>query len=177
MKLKLRFLLLLDRLGIKKFKRSAQQRAFDKLIEPGLIKQFELAYRTDWGFTAEDEMKIEPKEGRVEIIMKYKGVVYGSGLDLKDFPKREDLARGLRQISFSMMETLRMNYYFAKTLMMDGCEHRVGDPNCCGSHGEICTEAALAFQSNLATECGGILHYQPVYGGYYYECDRCGRTK
>ena len=45
MRLKLRFLLLLDRLGIKKFKRTAKQRAFDKLFDPGLKKSFELSYQ------------------------------------------------------------------------------------------------------------------------------------
>jgi hypothetical protein len=24
--------------------------------------------------------------------------------------------------------------------------------------------------------CGGALHYQPVYGGYYHQCERCGTT-
>ena len=118
-------------------------------------------------------MKIEPKEGRVEIIMKYKGVVYGSGLDLKDFPKREDLARGMRQLAYSIMETLRMNHYFAEIFMMDGCEHRKGDPDCCGSGGDICD----ALTKNSKIEWGGIMHYQAFYGGFYYECDRCGRTK
>ncbi len=64
MRLKLRFLLLLDRLGIKKFPRTAQQRVFDKLLEPGLRKQFELAYRTDSGFI-EDKTN---SEGSFEMI-------------------------------------------------------------------------------------------------------------
>ncbi len=45
MRLKLRFLLLLHRLGIKKFKRTAKQRVFDKLFDPGLKKSFELSYQ------------------------------------------------------------------------------------------------------------------------------------
>ena len=57
MRLKLRFLLLLDRLGIKKFKRTAKQRAFDKLFDPGLKKNFELAYNTE--SMLEVEMTIE----------------------------------------------------------------------------------------------------------------------
>ena len=55
----------------------------------------------------------------------------------------------------------------SETFMMDGCEHTIGDPNCCGSFGEACTHP----------KCSGIMHYQPVYGGYYYKCDKCGRIK
>ena len=61
MRLKLRFLLLLDRLGIKKFKRTAKQRAFDKLFDPGLKKSFELAYKST-ALIAEDDM-ISPGTG------------------------------------------------------------------------------------------------------------------
>ena len=61
MRLKLRFLLLLDRLGIKKFKRTTKQRAFDKLFDPGLKKSFELAYKTI-DLMVEDDM-ISPGTG------------------------------------------------------------------------------------------------------------------
>lgn len=43
---------------------------------------------------------------------------------------------------------------------MDGMEHIVGDKKCCGQWARKC-------------DCGGIVHYQPVWGGYYYECDLC----
>lgn len=44
--------------------------------------------------------------------------------------------------------------------LMDGMEH-YPDPGCCGAFGKECS-------------CGGNLHYQPVYGGFYYKCDKCG---
>ena len=116
-------------------------------------------------------MKIEPKEGRLEVIMKYKDVMYGSGLELKDFPKREDLAKGIRKLAFSIMETLRLNHFFAETFMMNGCEHRRGDPDCCGSTSIICA------RTTNDVICNGIMHFQGVYDGSFYECDRCGRIK
>ena len=68
-----------------------------------------------------------------------------------------------------------------KTFDMDGCEHIVGDPDCCGCSGEICdvivNQVTLGKNIGAFDICGGIMHYQPVYGGYYYECDKCGRTK
>ena len=45
-------------------------------------------------------------------------------------------------------------------ILLDGEEHRVGDPGCC---------------SEEACPCGGLMHYQPTYGGYCYRCDLCGR--
>ena len=116
-------------------------------------------------------MKIEPEEGRLEIIVKYKGAMYGSGLELKDFPKWEDLAREIRLLGWSIMRTLELNHYFAKTFMMDSCEHRRGDPDCCSNFAKVC------IKTTNDEVCNGIMHYQPVYGGYYYECDKCGRTK
>ena len=67
-----------------------------------------------------------------------------------------------------------MNHFPTKTFDMDGCEHRRSDPDCCGSFGEICL---WSDDISPPTECGGIMHYQAVYGGYYYECDKCGRIK
>ena len=61
MRLKLRFLLLLDRLGIKKFKRTAKQRAFDKLFDPGLKKNFELSYKAT-SLMPEGDIKTEIEE-------------------------------------------------------------------------------------------------------------------
>jgi len=111
----------------------------------------------------------EPKEGCVEVKIKYKGIIYGLGLELKDFPTMEALTKGMRWLSFCTIETLKRKYYFAETFDMDSCEHRRGDPDCC-SH-EVC--------DNITDDvmCKGFMHYQPVYGGYYYECDKCGRTK
>jgi hypothetical protein len=46
---------------------------------------------------------------------------------------------------------------------MDGSEHTKEDETgCCGSFGKKC-------------ECGGFMHYQPVYGGQYYKCEQCGK--
>lgn len=45
---------------------------------------------------------------------------------------------------------------------MDGEEHIVGDNDCCLSFRKRC-------------KCGGIMHFQPVYGGIFYRCDRCGK--
>ena len=126
---------------------------------------------------------IKIAEGRIEIQMKYKNVVYGLSLELKDFPKREALVREMRALLFALMETLREKHYFAKTFMMDSCEHKVGDPDCCSLFGKPCNIITnVAVFGGLGTvgaydRCDGILHYQPVYGGYYYECDKCGRTK
>lgn len=47
--------------------------------------------------------------------------------------------------------------------LMDGSEHTKGDRDCCGHFGKEC-------------KCGGILHYQPVYGGFFYKCDNCARV-
>lgn len=44
---------------------------------------------------------------------------------------------------------------------MDGTEHfNNEETGCCTNWGGRC-------------ECGGWLHWQPVYGGYYYKCDKC----
>ncbi|HEC64060.1 MAG TPA: hypothetical protein ENI23_02060 [bacterium] len=149
------------------FTRKIPEGEHSKFLAPGLQKEFELAYKSRSMMS-----NIEVAEGRIEIQMKYNGIVYGNGLKLEDHPKWEDLAREMRVLSHSLMETLRENHYFAEIFMMDGCKHRRGDPDCCG-RGEICNE--LTYNSNIT--CSGIMHYQPVYGGFYYECDRCGRTK
>ena len=48
-----------------------------------------------------------------------------------------------------------------ETFIMDGSEHTTNSiTGCCDSFGKQCV-------------CGGFMHYQPVYGGYYYECERC----
>lgn len=45
--------------------------------------------------------------------------------------------------------------------MMDGSLHFEQEKtNCCGNFGKTC-------------ECGGYMHYQPVYGGFYYKCEKC----
>jgi hypothetical protein len=48
-----------------------------------------------------------------------------------------------------------------KSFTMDGSEHEsYEETGCCSGFGKRCT-------------CGGWMHYQPVYGGYYYECEVC----
>ena len=68
-----------------------------------------------------------------------------------------------------------------KTFIMDSCEHIIGDYKCCGSFGEVCQAHVneVSFGKNIGAydTCGGILHYQSVYGGYFYQCDKCGMTK
>ena len=49
-----------------------------------------------------------------------------------------------------------------KRLLLDGTQHEAGES--CGCMGKPCTKEA----------CPGYMHYQPVYGGYFYECDVCG---
>ena len=124
---------------------------------------------------------IEVAEGRVEVQIKYKGILYGLGLRLEDFPKKKDLDKGMRELSSILVNTLEMKHLFAETFLMDSWEHKIGDPDCCGSHGEICLAKTnqVTFGKDMGAFdiCKGILHYQPVYGGYYYECDKCGRTK
>lgn len=44
---------------------------------------------------------------------------------------------------------------------LDGAWHEVGDEDCCV--GDTC-------------RCGGVVHYQPTYGGYFEGCDRCDPT-
>lgn len=46
-----------------------------------------------------------------------------------------------------------------KTFFMDGINHVIGDEGCC--------------RTGLRCRCGGVIHYQPVYGGYEMECDCC----
>lgn len=46
---------------------------------------------------------------------------------------------------------------------MDGSEHEINsETGCCDRFGKTC-------------ECGGFMHYQPIYGGYYYKCEKCGK--
>lgn len=47
-----------------------------------------------------------------------------------------------------------------KTFEMDGDEHIVGDPKCCGVLGGLCP-------------CGGRIHSQPLWDCMDYECDLC----
>lgn len=44
---------------------------------------------------------------------------------------------------------------------MDGMEHRVPGREVCYCLGDKCPK------------CGGFRHYQPTYGGYYYQCEDC----
>jgi hypothetical protein len=45
--------------------------------------------------------------------------------------------------------------------IMDEMEHTTNSiTGCCDVHGKQCI-------------CGGFMHYQPTYGGYYYECEKC----
>ena len=47
---------------------------------------------------------------------------------------------------------------------MDGMEHTpMDETGCCQPFAKRCS-------------CGGWMHYQPVYGGYYYECEVCHKT-
>lgn len=48
----------------------------------------------------------------------------------------------------------------SKPFLMDGTKHYPGK-ECCGSFSQPCPR------------CGGIGHYQPVYGGVLYECEKC----
>ena len=48
--------------------------------------------------------------------------------------------------------------------LMDDNEHIIGDNECCGIFGEKC-------------KCGGIMHFQFVYDGIFYRCDRCGKYR
>lgn len=45
--------------------------------------------------------------------------------------------------------------------IMDGSEHTTNkETGCCDGFGRECS-------------CGGFMHYQPIYGGYYYKCEIC----
>lgn len=48
-------------------------------------------------------------------------------------------------------------------LWMDGTDHPTDGTCWCSGvrEGQLCS-------------CGGQQHYQPVYGGYYYQCEECG---
>jgi hypothetical protein len=47
---------------------------------------------------------------------------------------------------------------------MDGSEHYLeAVTGCCGNFGQQCS-------------CGGFMHYQPIYGGYFYQCELCRKT-
>jgi hypothetical protein len=50
-----------------------------------------------------------------------------------------------------------------ETFNMDGTEHDIG-PDCWCSIGS---------EDKVHTKCGGYWHYQGVYAGYYYKCDKC----
>ena len=128
-------------------------------------------------------MKLEIAEGRIEIIMKYKGMVYGFGFNLDFVKRKEDVDRELTQLTRCIRKILEERHFFAETFDMDGSEHSIGDPDCCGSFGEVCLAHVneVSFspgkQMGAYDTCGGILHYQVVYGGFYHQCDLCGRTK
>ncbi len=132
-------------------------------------------------------MKLEIAEGTVELQVKYNGTTYGSGLELKDYPNKESLIKGMHWLSSNLIETLREKHCFAETFDMDGSEHSIGDPDCCGSFSAPCLAHineiswALPGKEGLGVgaydKCKGILHYQAVYGGFYHQCDLCGRTK
>lgn len=48
---------------------------------------------------------------------------------------------------------------------MDGSEHYLESATgCCSNFGKQCS-------------CGSFMHYQPVYGGYFYKCELCGKTE
>jgi len=51
-----------------------------------------------------------------------------------------------------------------KTFDMDGSEHIIGDKDCCHRFGGVHKEDM------------GVIHFQAVYGGQYYECDKCHKT-
>ena len=64
------------------------------------------------------------------------------------------------------------------TIMMDGTEHS-GDE--CQqdrpTHGPGSASAGtLSCRSRVCADCKVILHWQPVYGGYYFACPGCGAT-
>jgi hypothetical protein len=46
---------------------------------------------------------------------------------------------------------------------MDGSPHFLKESGCC------CTT------ETKKCECGGSMHYQPVWGGYYRKCEVCGK--
>lgn len=51
-------------------------------------------------------------------------------------------------------------------LIMDGEEHTANnETECCTLMGRACIYG-----------CGGWMHYQPVYGGQFYQCEKCKRT-
>lgn len=54
----------------------------------------------------------------------------------------------------------------AGTFDMDGMSHKVGDPDCCMPWPQWST----------CRHCGGRMHFQAVYGGYYHECEKCHET-
>lgn len=54
------------------------------------------------------------------------------------------------------------NYSYDDIFMMDGDEHYVGNPDAC---------SCSAFGKTCG--CGGFMHYQPTYGGFYYQCEKC----
>jgi len=50
-------------------------------------------------------------------------------------------------------------------LVMDGSDHTDYETTgCCSQFGRRCNS------------CGGWMHYQPIYGGYYYQCETCKKT-
>ena len=47
---------------------------------------------------------------------------------------------------------------------MDETEHTdYKTTGCCKQFGKKCV-------------CGGWMHYQPIYGGYFYECEVCNKN-
>lgn len=57
----------------------------------------------------------------------------------------------------------------APTFDMDGMEHVRGDLACCSVDIE-------GGDSRRCSECGGRMHWQSCYGGYFHKCEDCGDT-
>jgi len=53
------------------------------------------------------------------------------------------------------------------TFEMDGSKHHSPNriTNCCGRNAD-----------RPCRKCGGFMHFQGVWGGYYYECEDCHET-
>ncbi|MHC4216129.1 MAG: hypothetical protein ACYSWP_22475, partial [Planctomycetota bacterium] len=65
-----------------------------------------------------------------------------------------------------------------KRINMDGSLH---GPEDLPYHEDVCCEIDEPIKSTSKTQmycgapckCGGIIHWQPIYGGYYFQCDGC----
>lgn len=61
---------------------------------------------------------------------------------------------------------------------MDGTTHgpNYSDAECCMDHGDVSLDRMMQCGHRCVSCRDGLVHWQPIHGGYYFRCDLCDRT-